>query len=423
MATSLKIRSIALKTKPRRRSLLTTSVSMAVPFVGLFLLLEIVLRFCPGSEYFPAVPINEENPISQPAFNRSGTWSRGWNFSHAHTIHYNNYGFLNTTYYDPVAETPLVAVIGDGNVEAMTLPFEETLQGRLTAQLGIDGRAYSFAGAGAPLSQYPVWAQFARDEFKPDGFVFSVARDDFDESLAKYTNTLGLHHYHETTDGYELRLRPYQPTVRGDSILRHSALARYLTLNLRLLGCPSQHSATQETDALDASATEPEARLEESKAIAKVFLDELPDTAGVEPSRILFLVSGMRPELYSEDGLQQAQGSYWDLMRDFFMEEAAARGYETIDMQPILIEHHRQTGERFEYPTDGHWNGIAHGLAAQTVADSKLYAALFEKTPVETVTFEPTPAEVVIVEVTSADAVIPEASPSETDLSKEYPID
>ena len=293
------------------------------------LFIEIVLRFCPVSDYFPAVAIDEENPISRPAFNRTGTRSRGWRFSPTNTIHYNNYGFINIHYYDPVSDTPLLAVVGDGTLEALSVPFEETLQGRLAAQLGIDGRAYSFAGAGAPLSQYLAWAQFARDEFKPEGFVFAIVRDDFDQSLAKYQDAPGFHYYHESRDGYELRLLPYQPTGRGDFILRHSALARYLTLNLQLQRSLQERSAPQGPHALDGSVIDPEERLDDSKTIAKVFLDELPRATGVDASRILFLVSGVE--------LDPVIDPYWHSMRTFFTDEAVTRGYETIEMQPIPL--------------------------------------------------------------------------------------
>jgi hypothetical protein len=33
---------------------------------------------------------------------------------------------------------------------------------------------------------------------------------------------------------------------------------------------------------------------------------------------------------------------------------------------------HGKTGERFEYPTDGHWNPAGHGIAFEAIMGSRL---------------------------------------------------
>ena len=47
-------------------------------------------------------------------------------------------------------------------------PHAETLQGRLAADVEGRGRVYSFAASGAPLSQYLVWAEYAREHYAPE---------------------------------------------------------------------------------------------------------------------------------------------------------------------------------------------------------------------------------------------------------------
>ena len=63
-------------------------------------------------------------------------------------------------------------------------------------------------------------------------------------------------------------------------------------------------------------------------------------------------------------------------MRSYFMREAAQRGYEVIDLQPWLVARSRD-GVRLEFPTDAHWNAIAHEVAAEALASSRLYRTMF----------------------------------------------
>jgi len=78
----------------------------------------------------------------------------------------------------------------------------------------------------------------------------------------------------------------------------------------------------------------------------------------------------MRPELNSDSDLSRAKGSYFDLMRSYFLERVQANGYEVVDMQPTFMSRHRLDGSRFEFTIDGHWNGLGHQEAADAIAGS-----------------------------------------------------
>ena len=65
-------------------------------------------------------------------------------------------------------------------------------------------------------------------------------------------------------------------------------------------------------------------------------------------------------------------------MRRFFLAEAARRGYRTVDMDENFHPAARDNPSlRFEWPMDGHWNGLAHGLAAEAVVRSGAFPELF----------------------------------------------
>ena len=370
------------------------AIGTAVPL----LLAEIGLRLLPVSTGLLAQPVNEENPVFRFQADRDYVWSRGWNFSIVNRGRVNTSGFVNDRDYEAGKTAPLLAVIGDSYVEAAMVPYPDTLQGRLAAALEGRGRVYSFAASGAPLSQYLAWARHTRDLYRPEAMVFVVVGNDFDESLLAYKQGPGFHHYREESDGLKLVRVDYEPDPLR-SLVRLSALARYTVFNLeapvavprtmaRLSrfwprssqpGLTEQESETAERATGDAEqqflGNVPRVveakRLTASKRAVDAFFRDLPEMSGLAPQRILFVLDGIR---YPTDYDPEA---YFVRMRRYFLEQAASLGYGTIDMEHHFLPEHEANGTRFEFPTDGHWNGIAHGMAAQAVARSDLFKTNF----------------------------------------------
>ena len=48
---------------------------------------------------------------------------------------------------------------------------------------------------------------------------------------------------------------------------------------------------------------------------------------------------------------------------------ALQAGYAVVDMQTVFAPHYARLGERFEFSDDGHWNALAHRLAAEAVTE------------------------------------------------------
>ena len=118
-------------------------------------------------------------------------------------------------------------------------------------------------------------------------------------------------------------------------------------------------------------------RVSASKRAVDAFLDLLPHYSGLDPERVVFVVDGMRPELYEDERLDEARGSYLDAMRRYFLANADRKGYETVDMQPRFIAHYREHGQRFEWPRNRHWNALGHERCFEAVAGSKMLATTF----------------------------------------------
>ncbi len=369
----------------QRRYLSLAATSVAVGLIVVFLAAEVVSRFLPVQTGLRALPVSDHNPVMRFTPNRPYVFSRGWNFTVVNRGLVNNYGFVNDQSYMPEATAPLLAIIGDSFIEAVMVPYAETVQGRLAALVGERGRVYSFASSGSPLSQYLAYAQYVRDTFRPRAMAFLVIGNDFDESLLKYKAAPGFHYFREEGGSLALARIDYQPGLLR-RIARESAFVRYIMSNMYLIEVAAAAVGERRAAAPPTSRyignvparTSPE-RVADSKRAIRAFFDELPKRSGLDNTRIVFIVDGMRPNLYTEEGLKAAEGSYYDEMRRSFLKEAHVRGYETVDMQPLFVSRHRANGSRFEFATDGHWNGTGHGVAAEALSQTRLFQNIFPK--------------------------------------------
>jgi hypothetical protein len=370
--------------RSKRRSRI---LALALGLLGVCVVAEVALRFTRVSTPLRPRPVNAEHTVFQYEPSRSFTFSRDWNFAVANRGWINNDGFVNDVDYVESEKTPLLALIGDSFIEAAMVPFRDTVQARLANELSGRVRVYSFAASGAPLSQYLVWAEYAKEKYRPDALVISVVGNDFDESLASVSVCPGQHHFVPSETGeLELRRFDYQPSKLGP-IVYSSALARYLSLNLKLstraralvrslTGKGAPEGAGEFVGNTWAKVT-PE-RLAQSDQVIDTFLKMLPEKSGLPQSRILFALDGMRPELYDAQALEAASSSYFATMRAHFIAKARALGYEVVDLQAFFVHRHEADGSRFEFPTDYHWNANGHGVVATAIESSMMFGGLKE---------------------------------------------
>jgi hypothetical protein len=356
----------------RLRSALV-NVLMVLASVGVTLLvLEIVLRFLPVAWSPPVVPPTAENPIQRYAANTPFTWSLGWDFNTVIRGRTNAQGFVADYDYDAAAMSPLVAVAGDSYVEALRVPFRDTLTGRLQAMLGKDGRSYAFAQSGVPLSQYVVYARHACALYRPERLVVVIVGNDFDESVFAHRRRDGLYHLYPRPDGsFDYRLTPLPEPGLVERVLRHSALALYLARNVGVSNVvgwfrPGEASAQSGYVGHTAAAADP-ARLDEGQRVIAWFLDALPQAACLAPRDIVLVVDAARPQLYEPADRAAAQASYFGKMRTRLISEAKGHGFNVIDMEPQFLAAYAVDRRPFEYPNDGHWNAHGHEVAAAAV--------------------------------------------------------
>jgi hypothetical protein len=350
-------------------NLLTVGVSLLVAL----LLLEAGLRFMPVAWAPPVVPPSADNPIQRYQPNTPFTWSIGWNFAVVNHGRTNAQGFVADYDYDAAARTPLVAVLGDSYVEALMVPFRETLTGRLQAALGDKGRAYAIAQAGSPLSQYVAYAQHACAVYRPQRVVVVVVGNDFDESVFAHRARDGIHHlYPKPEGGFDFRLTPPRAPGLLGTIARHSALALYVarTINIVYLlhRCgAAQAQAPQQTYVGNTSASASAARLAEGEAVIDWFVGALAKAACLAPKDIVLAVDAMRPQIYDPASLAPARETYYGRMRASLIAKAAGAGYKVVDMEGPMRAAYERDRQLFEHPMDGHWNARGHAVAAEAV--------------------------------------------------------
>jgi hypothetical protein len=360
-------------------------MAVAAIVMGLLLpllLVEIVLQFTPVLSGLYQAPVNASRPVGSFEPNRRFTYSIGPTFELVTRGRTNNLGWVNAQDYDSTASSPLVAVVGDSYVEALMVPYEETLHGRLAAALGARSRVYSFGSSGAPLAHYLALAQYARTSFRPARAIVVVVGNDFDESLRRYKVAPGLHGFAEDSAGrLVLQREDYEPS-RAKRLLRKSALVRYLVLNVRagafFHGLRSAGGVPADSAAFagNVRAAADFERLVASRRVVDQFLAELPGRAGLAPACIAIVVDGVRPQLYDARTRAAGDASYFGVMRRYMLDGAAAAGYSAVDLQPAFVKWHASSGQRFEYPNDGHWNGLGHAIAADAVVRTPVITSL-----------------------------------------------
>jgi hypothetical protein len=360
-------------------------ITVAIAIMGFLAVAECVLRFLPVRTSPPIVPVTQIDPVFHYTPNRSFVYSKDWDLTMVNYSHTNNDGWVNKLDYRKDDPLPLIGVIGDSFIEALPIPPDSTAQGHLSESLKGKFRVYSFAASGAPLSQYLVWAAHAARKYKAKALIINVVGNDYDESHLSYSLQIpGFWIYAPETSG-ELRLQllEYHPgAIR--SLLKMSALARYLFLNLNVKEALlhtqwgsfvfGEHYiiGEQHNYAGNTSANPDPARIEASVAAIDAFFRDLPKYTGLQPDRIMFTMDGFR----YQDAANAGKGSYYDIMRTVFRKTAETLGYEVIDMDPLFFADFQLNGNRFEYPRDAHWNPTAHALVAKAILSSKLIGRL-----------------------------------------------
>ncbi len=364
-----------MRPSSRLRSFAINGLTVVGSVLFTLLALEVLFRFLPVATAPWVEPATSANPIQRYVANTPFTWSVGWNFHVVSRGRTNAQGFIAGYDYDAAATSPLVAIMGDSFIEAMAVPFQQSVTSRLQQALGARGRAYSFAQSGAPLSQYVAYAKHACDTYRPQRLVFLVVGNDFDESVFAKRQRNGFFHLHpKPGGGFDFTLSPVPPMRITEHVARNSALALYFFRNIARSGFGGLLAVgrAQADDRRvgpyvgNTSADVGAARVAEGEQVIDWFLEQLGSLC-VRREEIVIAVDAMRPEVYDPGMLEAAGKSYFGRMRAKVLADGASRGFRTVDLQDAFLKSFAKDRRRFEPPIDNHWNEHGHAVAAAAI--------------------------------------------------------
>jgi hypothetical protein len=334
--------------------------------LGLFavcILLEIIFRVLPVSDRLETLPVNEANPIFRYAPNRLFRISIGQYFQIRTVKRTNKSGFFSDM--DFVADTACrkIAFIGDSFVEALQVANPQSVHARLNALLPPGHCVYGIGSSGSALSQYVAYARYAVEAFDPEALVFLIYANDFEQSVLGYDDRPG-HHFYDST--FRLVRKDYTPSRLRD-LASHSAFIRYLYLHLKLLA-PQRRRSPQAAGTDSAAQIRLDDRIRMSKAVTEHFLRDVRAIAGQRT--VYLLIDGIRPGLYRDRDTVASPKGFVPTMYGYLARRAGEEGFTAVDLDPVFRAHYAVHRQRFEFPTDGHWNALGHAVAATALASA-----------------------------------------------------
>jgi hypothetical protein len=308
--------------------------------------LELLMQLLPvkNDRHFAA------NDISQPVIR--GTVSSivepiDWRFSQTYHRRVNNYGFVDDGDYK--SNSAPIAVIGDSYIQSAMLPYQDTLQGKLSSKIGHKIPVYSFGTPVYPLSGYLGTVEYADREFKPRAYIFLLTKGDLVESLQPQEGTYFL----DSPNG-KLNFKNAK-VYQGKVITSKSALHRYIYQQLYF----NTHKIFTSVTSLPSS--KPILTNTEYAQISHRLLDLFAAKTKITPQNTIFIIDSDRGSMYHKSKPDRDELST-------FKRIGIERGYRVVDTENLFDDRYRRTHKKLDFsPTDFHWNASAHQLVVDRI--------------------------------------------------------
>jgi hypothetical protein len=110
--------------------------------------------------------------------------------------------------------------------------------------------------------------------------------------------------------------------------------------------------------------------LRDAQKAIDFFFEQLQSAVVLEPKDVVFLVNGSLETIYeptTNHPLDDAKAR----ADNYFIFKAMELNYNIIELFPIFRNHYYKFSQRFDYPTDAHWNELAHELVFNTILFSR----------------------------------------------------
>jgi hypothetical protein len=283
----------------------------------------------------------------------------------------NNHGWSNEIDYKYIPEDSniiRVAVIGDSYVEALNLDYDKSFIALLNHQLKGKYEFYSFGIGGSPLSQYLHFCRYVDEMYHPDAFVFVMANNDIDESLAEfgdYRNLLlspndsgGFNEHHP--EFFEL------PEDKLNNLAKRSAISRYLYYNLQI----SRIIRLLRINDKNKQAPQPVVNMKEIQStdstiqkVSEYIMEQIKTTT--KARQVIFIHDANRDFIYKNKPKDEKLAEVVEIIQH----NASKLDFKMIDLHPIFEEDYQINEKKFNYFADYHWNAYGHQIIADTLIE------------------------------------------------------
>ncbi len=346
----------------RRRIVLSLAGVLAT-----LLALELLLRVLPASTATMSGYYFDPDLLTYPARHR-WTISTGWDLRNPQSLASNNFGFAADN--DFVPNPKAVALVGDSFVEASMLDAPLRPGAQLEVLLGGTRPVYAFGSPGTSLLDYAQRVRFASERFGIRDFVIWLERGDAVQALCGSGNVQSRC---LNAASLEPRIERRPEPTWLKRIARHSALAQYLSGQLKLRGNVFLKSMLKRSPPDDAEAPTSVADAARSPAapesvhrgrrVVEAVLENFFAQAGPYlVGRTIFIVDDYRGEALRDPKEVLFQ-------RQYLIDSLRARGVEVVDLAPVYRLHKDRSPLSLDVgPYDGHLNALGVQLVMEQVA-------------------------------------------------------
>jgi len=343
---------------------LRTIFGILLGLAGGTLLLEAALWILPTENGIFAADADSAWPVHHLIRNSEFTYSAAWNFRDVVHGKINNFGYVAPFDYEPGQRA--VIVLGDSYVESMMNPYDETLQAAIGRALD-DVATLAFGVAGSALPDYTGLAGVVRPIFDPVWVVIVVTEGDFVDG---FDARPGHFTWSEMPTGDSQLVSDVERGVLTKA-LRRLALVRYTRGNLRLT--PRGLFNSRPSTHVDIECVPDPVSPDDLKRIQS-YAEALPRAYGLAAQHVILVVDSERQRraLYDATRSNAKVCPRRDTAALVALQtDARSLGINVVDTSPIFERHYRATGVRVDHsPTDWHWNGVGHRLAAKAVLET-----------------------------------------------------
>lgn len=345
------------------KKLFLRAIAISSPSIVLaILLLELAIRLFLKPSDAPDIYFDKTlGSIFVP--NQSGVYVKGANNEIQARFRINNYGWNSPVDYKKEKSLDInrIAVIGDSYVEALQVDYDKSYPYLLSETTG--AQVYTFGHSGANLVHYLHLVRYAAENFKPDIVVVNIVENDFKESI--YGNNRKDNWSLSLQDSVIEEKPPKEiSNLSIKRLLRKSALARYLTINLDLVNTSQIINKLFFAETKEFTPSNSNWDINYLNKLTDYTVEKLEKLSQENNFQLVLVLDVNRKSIYGHTSL--AETNHYKL-NEGLKRSAEKFEIELIDLSDTFQANWKSNQKRFDWEFDEHWNEYGHKLISETL--------------------------------------------------------